>query len=139
MFQKSYLSIQSLGETIMSKNKEIGTMISLPVFVEQLKRDLISNKIETTVKAFIIDSVEVELDLTVKMEGEFGFTFMVVTAKSQLAEEKTQKVKLVLKPTVSLEEIREEVRKEGGLAYRELISDIVSLSSNPTVNEADKG
>ncbi len=79
--------------------------IGLAELIEQVKRELLTTSLnnETDVPFLSVDSVELELQVTVKREGKTGIKIYVLEAGGGVSRDDVQKVKVTLSPLLSKE------------------------------------
>lgn len=84
--------------------------IGLAELIEQVKRELLTTSLnnETDVPFLSVDSVELELQVTVKREGKTGIKIYVLEAGGGVGRDDVQKVKVTLSPLLSKEKLVED-------------------------------
>lgn len=82
-----------------------GKLIGLAELIEQVKRELLSTTLnkETEVPLLSVDTVELELQVTVRREGKAGLKVYVAEAGGGVSRDNMQKVKVTLSPLMSKE------------------------------------
>lgn len=89
-------------------------VIGLAELIEQVKRELLATSLdnETDVPFLSVDSVELELQVTVKKEGKAGVKIYVLEAGGGRSRDDVQKVKVTLSPLLSKEKLLEDYQKQ---------------------------
>lgn len=82
-------------------------LIGLADLIEQVKQDLQSSALnrDADVPLFGVDSVELELQVTVKNEGKAGIKLYVVDLGGGAGRDDVQKVKVSLSPLLNKEQL----------------------------------
>ncbi|KAB8320492.1 hypothetical protein SD81_002540 [Tolypothrix campylonemoides VB511288] len=87
-------------------------LIGLAELIEQVKRELLSTYLsnetssnKTDVPFFSVDSVELELQVTVKKEGKGGVKIYVLEVGGGASRDDVQKVKVTLSPLLKKEQL----------------------------------
>ncbi|MEC4813406.1 MAG: trypco2 family protein [Scytonema sp. PMC 1069.18] len=83
----------------MSEESRIG----LAELIEQVKRELLSTTQDTEVPLLSVDTVELELQVTVRKEGKAGLKVYVVEMGGGGSLDDIQKVKVTLSPLLTKE------------------------------------
>jgi hypothetical protein len=100
--------------------------IGLAELIEQVKRELLTPSLEgeTDIPLLSVDSVELELQVTVKKEGNAGIKIYVLELGGKDSRDNVQKVKVKLSPIVSKEVLLGRYKKR----YPERLNDLVDTS-----------
>jgi len=87
--------------------------IGLAELIEQVKQELLSTSInnKTEIPFLSVDSVELELQVTVKREGKAGIKIHILEAGGSMGRDDVQKVKVTLSPLLSKEKLLEDYQK----------------------------
>jgi hypothetical protein len=121
----------------MSENNSIG----LAELIEQVKRELLTDphREVTDVPFLAVDTVELELQVTVKKEGKTGIKINVLTVGGELgggiSRDSVQKVKVTLSPLFSKEKLLEDYLKR----HPEQIQKLSETSIGATFKNVDDG
>lgn len=87
--------------------------IGLAELIEQVKRELLATSLdnETNVPFLSVDSIELELQVTVKREGKTGIKIYVLEAGGSASRDDVQTVKVKLSPLLGKEKLLEDYQK----------------------------
>jgi hypothetical protein len=87
--------------------------IGLAELIEQVKGELLATSLdnETHVPFLSVDSIELELQVTVKREGKAGIKIYVLEAGGSTSRDDVQTVKVKLSPLLSKEKLLEDYQK----------------------------
>lgn len=106
--------------------------IGLAELIEQVKRELLTTypQKENDTPIFVVDSVELELQITVKKDGKGGvkvnvLAFGGVDASTGVSRDDVQKVKVKLSPLLSKEEILKAYYKENPEKWQQFLENTV--------------
>lgn len=80
--------------------------IGLQELIHQVKRELLAQSTEDPVPLFYVDGAELELAVVARREGQAGLKLYVVGIGGGVGQEKTQTVRVSLRPLYSREEMR---------------------------------
>lgn len=111
-------------------------LIGLAELIEQVKRELLpatSDK-EAEVPLLSVDTVELELQVTVRKEGKAGLKFYVFEAGGGRSRDDVQKIKVTLSPMLS-KEMRLNLYKK---RYPQSLPDFIAKSEK-AFNKGDDG
>jgi aminopeptidase N len=100
--------------------------IGLAELIEQVKQELLTPSVEgkTDIPLLSVDSVELELQVTVKKEGNAGIKIYVLDLGAKGSRDDVQKVKVKLSPIVSKEVLLGMYKKR----YPERLNDLVDTN-----------
>jgi len=112
-------------------------LIGLAELIEQVKRELLATSPdqETDVPFMSVDSVELELQVTVKKEGKGGVKIYVLELAGGGSRDDVQKVKVTLSPLVNKETLLGLYRKR----YPERMQEFVDKSLEALTKNIDDG
>jgi hypothetical protein len=101
-------------------------LIGLADLIEQVKQDLQSSALDraSEVPLFGVDSVELELQVTVKNEGKAGIKLYVVELGGGGSRDDVQKVKVSLSPLLSKEQLLSLYKQRYPEKWKEFLSTI---------------
>ena len=118
----------------MAEDNTIG--IGLAELIEQVKRELLTPSLEgkTDIPLLSVDSVELELQVTVKKEGNAGIKIYVLELGAKGSRDDVQKVKVKLSPIVSKEVLLGMYKKR----YPERLKELVDTSIEGTFKGGTK-
>jgi hypothetical protein len=87
--------------------------IGLAELIEQVKRELLATSLdnETDVPFLSVDSIELELQVTVKREGKTGIKIYILEAGGSAGRDDVQTVKVTLSPLLSKEKLLDNYQK----------------------------
>ncbi|MBD0343362.1 MAG: hypothetical protein ICV63_00705 [Coleofasciculus sp. Co-bin14] len=108
-------------------------LIGLAELIEQVKRELLATSLdnETNVPFLSVDSVELELQVTVKKEGKGGVKIYVLELGGGGSRDDVQKVKVTLSPLLNKETLLGLYRKRHPERVQELVDrSIQALNKN---------
>lgn len=88
--------------------------IGLAELIEQVKRELLTTSPdnETDVPFLSVDSIQLELQVTVKREGKTGIKIYVLEAGGSAGRDDVQTVKVTLSPLLNKEKLLENYQKQ---------------------------
>ena len=113
----------------MSNENSIG----LAELIQQVKQELLTQTTdnEKDIPILAVDSVELELQVTVKKEGKTGIKIYVLELGGGDRRDDVQKVKVKLSPLLNKEQLLEIYKKR----YPEHFKDLLINSSNAILKE----
>ncbi|NET16266.1 MAG: hypothetical protein F6K08_27300 [Okeania sp. SIO1H6] len=113
----------------MSNESSIG----LAELIQQVKQELLTQApdSETDIPIFAVDSVELELQVTVKKEGKGGIKIYVLELGGGSSRDDVQKVKVKLSPLLNKEQLLAIYKKK----YPEHFKDLLINSSDAILKE----
>jgi hypothetical protein len=116
----------------MSEKSSIG----LADLIEQVKNELIYSDPEQEKEApvFWVNSIELELQITVKREGKGGIKVYVVEAGGGISRDDVQKVKVSIAPLLTREEIRKLYKEKFPEKVREVFGKSLDMMKGNTGN-----
>lgn len=103
----------------MSEENSIG----LSELIQQVKKELLAQSpdMETDIPIFAVDSVELELQVTVKKEAKGGIKIYVLEMGGGASRDDVQKVKLKLSPLLNKEQLLAIYKKRYPERWSELL------------------
>lgn len=112
-------------------------VIGLAELIEQVKQELLATSLEkeNDVPFLSVDSVELELQVTVKKEGKTGVKIYVLEAGAGISQDDVQKVKVRLSPLLSKEKMLEDYQKQ----YPERMQKLLNNSIEALLKNVDDG
>ena len=92
-------------------SKPITNDIGLSKLIEEVRQELLPDESKPEVVPLLyVDSIELELNVTVKKEGSSGFKIYVVDLGGKASIDKGQIIKVKLSPLLSKEQILEDFK-----------------------------
>lgn len=88
--------------------------VKLSELIHWVKKELLSDEAfrDDPVPLFVIDEVTVEVNFVLSGEGKAGLNLQVVTAGTEVTEERIQKAVVRMKPLVPYERVRERLEEK---------------------------
>jgi hypothetical protein len=116
----------------MSEKNSIG----LADLIEQVKNELIyvDPEQEKEAPVFWVNSIELELQVTIKREGKGGIKVYVVEAGGGISRDDVQKVKVSMTPLLTREEIRKLYQEKFPEKVREVFGKSLDMMKGNTDN-----
>lgn len=110
-------------------------LIGLAELIKQVKQDLMSTSLNQTseVPLFGIDSVELELQVTIKNEGNAGIKFYVVNLSGSESQDDVQRIKVSLSPLLNKEQLLNLYKKR----YPEKWQEFLTTNSDTLLKGSD--
>ncbi|MCL2924973.1 MAG: hypothetical protein MGF17_10205 [Trichodesmium sp. MAG_R04] len=98
-------------------------LIGLTELIQQVKQELLTQSpdSETDIPIFAVDSVELELQVTVKKEGKAGIKIYVFEMGGGSSRDDVQKVKVKLSPLLNREQLLAIYKKQYPERWPELL------------------
>ena len=89
---------------------EENNSVGLAELIEQVKQELLTTSLskETDIPFLSVDSIELELQVTIKREGKTGIKIYVLEVGGGAGRDDVQKVKVTLSPLLSKEKLLED-------------------------------
>lgn len=111
----------------MSEEKLIG----LAELIQQVKQELLTQSPdnETDIPIFAVDSVELELQVTVKKEGKAGVKIYVFEMGGSGSRDDVQKVKVKLSPLLNKEQLLGIYKKRYPERWQELLETAIAATT----------
>lgn len=106
-------------------------LIGLTELIQQVKQELLtpSPDSETDIPIFAVDSVELELQVTVKKEGKAGIKIYVLDIGGGGSRDDVQKVKVKLSPLLNREQLLAIYKKQHPQRWSELLEENVKAAT----------
>lgn len=111
------------------------TSIGLADLIEQVKRELLAKTPDGEIPFLCVDTVELNLQVTVKREGQGGIKIYVLEAGRKASQDNVQTVKVVLSPLLSKERLLDEYQKR----HSEQLDNLASKSLDAVFKNIDDG
>ena len=98
-------------------------LIGLTELIEQVKKELLakSPENENDIPFLSVDSVELELQVTVKNEDNAGIKLYVVNLGGKIAQDDVQKVKVTLSPLLNKQQLLTVYKKKFPERFNDLL------------------
>ncbi len=110
--------------------------IGLAELIQQVKQELLTQSpdSETDIPIFAVDSVELELQVTVKKEGKAGIKIYVLEMGGGDSRDDVQKVKVKLSPLLKREQLLAMYKKQHPERWSELLEQNVKAATKGSEN-----
>lgn len=110
----------------MSEEQNEENLIGLAELIQQVKKELLTQSpdSETDIPIFAVDSVELELQVTVKKEAKGGMKIYVLEMGGGGSRDDLQKVKVKLSPLLNKEQLLAIYKKRYPERWQELLEKV---------------